>query len=62
MDTTGAGDTFIGYFVKGLMEGMTLRERLSLATAASAVAVTRPGGGDSVPTYEEVLDSGLLSL
>ena len=62
VDTTGAGDTFIGYFVKGLVEGMTLRERLSLATAASAVAVTRPGGGDSVPTYEEVLDSGLLSL
>ena len=37
------------------LEGGTLEEALSLAAAASALAVSRPGAADAVPGYEEVL-------
>lgn len=59
VDTTAAGDTFIGYFLRGIMGGMTAAEILRLATVASAIAVTRPGAADSVPAYEEVVSSEL---
>ena len=35
-------------------EGGSLASCLQLATAASALAVTRPGAADSIPSYEEV--------
>ena len=54
VDTTAAGDTFTGYFVAGIMEGITISECLKRAACASAIAVTRPGAGDSVPTVAEV--------
>ena len=54
-DTTGAGDTYIGYFVRGLAEGRTLCETARLATAASALAITRSGAAASIPDYDEVL-------
>ena len=43
VDTTAAGDTFTGYFLRRALEGGTLEEALSLAAAASALAVSRPG-------------------
>lgn len=55
VDTTAAGDTFTGYFLRRALEGGTLEEALSLAAAASALAVSRPGAVDAVPGYEEVL-------
>ena len=54
IDTTGAGDTYIGYFVKGILEGFSLVESANLATKASAIAVTRFGAVDSIPSYDEV--------
>lgn len=60
VDTTAAGDTFTGYFLRCVAGGMEAERCLKLATAASAIAVTRPGAGDSVPRYEEVLSSELL--
>ncbi|RHM58550.1 ribokinase [Coprobacillus sp. AF33-1AC] len=54
VDTTGAGDTYIGYFVRGIVENMPLLDTLQLATKASAIAVTRFGATDSIPHYEEV--------
>lgn len=53
VDTTAAGDTFTGYFLRGAMEGRPLEETLGLATAASALAVGRAGAADSVPDYRE---------
>ena len=47
--------TFTGYFLRRALEGGTLEEALSLAAAASALAVSRPGAADAVPGYEEVL-------
>ena len=60
IDTTAAGDTFIGYFVRGILEGLSMRDTLRQATVASAIAVTRPGAAGSVPSVQEVLASPLL--
>ena len=49
-DTTGAGDTFTGYFIAGLVSGMDVRECLMVASRAAAIAVTRPGASSSIPT------------
>ena len=54
VDTTGAGDTFTGYFLRRALEGGSLEDALALATAAGALAVTRPGAASSVPDYQEV--------
>ena len=54
LDTTAAGDTYTGYFVAALMEQKPLVERMKLATAASAISVTRPGAAPSIPGRQEV--------
>ena len=56
VDTTAAGDTFTGYFISSVISGMKPVEGLCLASKAAAMAVTRPGALDSVPTMEEVLE------
>lgn len=55
VDTTGAGDTYIGYFVRGIVKGLPLLEAAELATKASAISVTRFGAVDSIPRYDEVI-------
>ena len=60
VDTTAAGDTFIGYFVRGILQGLPMRDTLRQATVASAIVVTRPGAADSVTSIDEVLASSLL--
>lgn len=59
VDTTAAGDTFTGYFLNGVLEKMEPMDILSMASKASAIAVSRPGAADSVPTKDEVLSSTL---
>lgn len=54
VDTTAAGDTFTGYFLNGLLSDMPAMEILSMASKASAIAVSRPGAADSIPTAEEI--------
>ncbi|PYF11983.1 ribokinase [Rhodobacter viridis] len=54
VDTTAAGDTFAGYLVAGLAEGMTPPQALRLAAAASALKVTRAGTAAAIPTRAEV--------
>lgn len=60
VDTTAAGDTFIGYFVRGLAENLPMADTLRLASVASGISITRPGAADSVPCYEEVVASPLM--
>lgn len=59
IDTTAAGDTFTGFFIASIIKGMKSEEALSLAAKASAIAVTKPGALDSIPTLEEVLATKL---
>lgn len=55
VDTTAAGDTFTGYFISSVIDGMPVTEGLKLAAKASAIAVSREGATASIPLREEVL-------
>lgn len=54
VDTTAAGDTFVGYFIAGWSSRNPIDQCLSTACKASAICVTRPGAADSIPTRAEV--------
>ena len=54
VDTTGAGDTFAGYLTAALSEGLPHAAAMRLASAASALKVTRAGTADAIPTRAEV--------
>ncbi|HEY0790572.1 MAG TPA: ribokinase [Chthoniobacterales bacterium] len=54
VDTTGAGDCFVGWLGTGLAEGMPLREAVARATRAASLAVTRSGAQAAMPYRQEV--------
>lgn len=54
VDTTAAGDTFIGYFLAGELAGKTVPEALAYASEAAGLSVTRPGAMDSIPWASEL--------
>ena len=54
VDTTAAGDTFIGYFIASRELGHTVKESMRYATVASSITVTRKGAAGSVPEGNEV--------
>lgn len=54
VDTTAAGDTFCGVLVASLAKQHSLTLALERASAAAALACTRPGAQDSIPTSAEV--------
>lgn len=54
VDTTGAGDTFIGALAAGCAAGLPLAASLRRGAAASALAVSRLGAQPSIPTASEV--------
>ncbi len=55
VDTTAAGDSFIGGFVKALNgNNNNIDEAIEFGTKVSAIAVTRLGAQSSIPTLEEV--------
>jgi ribokinase len=54
VDTTGAGDTFVGVLVARLSLGDTQERALRAATVAASLAVTRPGASTSMPHWAEV--------
>lgn len=54
VDTTAAGDTFTGYFLAGLIEGMPIPEILKMSAKASSITVSREGAVPSIPYRSEV--------
>lgn len=56
VDTTAAGDTFNAALARELADGRSTEEAIVFANMASALAVSRVGAQDSIPSYEEVLD------
>lgn len=54
VDTTGAGDTFTGFFLAAFISGKSICDSLKLGAAASALAVTSEGAAPSIPTIEDV--------
>lgn len=53
VDTTAAGDTFVGALAVALGEGRPMPQALRWASAAAALSVQRPGAQDSMPTRAE---------
>ena len=54
VDTTGAGDTFTGYFAAAISRGRAPAEAMRYASAASAMATETMGAANSIPTLAEV--------
>jgi ribokinase len=54
VDTTGAGDTFAGYFCASRDQGDTVDVALAKAAAAAALQVGRQGTASAIPDYVEV--------
>ncbi|WP_066503340.1 ribokinase [Abyssisolibacter fermentans] len=54
LDTTAAGDSFIGAIAVGKAQGMDIDEAIQTATKVSAITVTRSGAQSSIPTKKEV--------
>ncbi|MGS2719675.1 ribokinase [Paraglaciecola aestuariivivens] len=54
VDTTAAGDTFIGYFLSAYSNHADSKTALIRGCAASALAVMKEGAAQSIPTKEEV--------
>lgn len=54
IDTTAAGDTFLGFFLAALLAGADDGAALRRAAAASALAIARPGAAASIPIAAEV--------
>jgi len=54
VDTTGAGDTFVGYFAAAVAEGRDIEDALALANLAASYCVTRRGAADSIPRLSDL--------
>ncbi len=54
VDTTAAGDTFIGYFLSAYSNHSDSKTALRRACAASALAVMKIGAAQSIPNEEDV--------
>ncbi|MDR1952719.1 MAG: ribokinase [Elusimicrobiota bacterium] len=56
VDTTAAGDTFCGFFISAMTKGFLPKECLKFASAASALAISKNGAAESIPSWKEVKD------
>ncbi|WP_329369286.1 ribokinase [Streptomyces sp. NBC_01483] len=54
VDSTGAGDTFVGTLAVALAEGRPMRAALAWASTAASMSVQRPGASSSMPYRSEI--------
>lgn len=57
VDTTAAGDTFIGFFLSEMMRSGSPARALARGCHAAANCITRPGAADSIPLWNEVVSA-----
>ncbi|KAK9446651.1 Ribokinase-like protein [Limtongia smithiae] len=55
VDTTGAGDSFLGGFVGAVAAGKQIADAVRWGAAAGSIAVTRAGAEESIPFAEEII-------
>lgn len=56
IDTTSAGDTFLGSLASELSSGKTMEQAMSWASKASALTVTKKGAMQSIPYHEDIIN------
>lgn len=54
VDTTGAGDTFTGFYLASAVKGQAPESCLRNAAKAAAIAVSRNGAAPSIPSWQEM--------
>ncbi|OXJ26209.1 ribokinase [Burkholderia sp. HI2714] len=54
VDTTAAGDTFVGGFAAARAGGASMDDAIGFGQRAAAISVTRYGAQTSIPTHDEV--------
>lgn len=54
VDTTAAGDTFLGYYIASKIAGLSIEDSLARATKASSITVSKKGAMDSIPYAKEL--------
>lgn len=54
VDTTGAGDTFTGFYLAEVLSGSTQEEALRTASAAASLSISKCGAAESIPSMAEV--------
>jgi ribokinase len=59
VDTTGAGDCFVGALAAHLSKGHSLTEAIKFGNKAASICVTREGAGPSMPSAHEITESDL---
>ena len=55
VDSTGAGDTYLGFLLAQLSQGVDMASALAIASKAAALQVTRHGTADAIPTLAEII-------
>jgi ribokinase len=53
-DTTGAGDTFTGYFIAARARNLSVGEAMAIACKAASITVSRMGAMEAIPFGDEV--------
>lgn len=56
LDSTGAGDTFTGFFMSSWLDGQTVEQCLEVACKAAAICVTRSGAATSIPSQSDIAE------
>ncbi len=54
IDTTAAGDTFIGYYLNSILQNLSVKEALKRSSSAANIAITRKGAMQSIPFQNEL--------
>lgn len=54
IDTTGAGDTFLGYFTSCYFNNMEIEKALKISTKASSLCVSKKGASPSIPYLKDI--------
>lgn len=54
VDTTAAGDTFLGYFLASVTKGESVERSMAVASKAASVAVSVKGAASSIPFLRDV--------
>ncbi len=54
VDTTGAGDTFLGTFAASVSMGKDVEQAIKFAQTAAGIIVTRSGTQSAMPSWQEI--------